>query len=296
VGEAGPAAVVAVTVIVVVGTGSGTVATAPQAAPPLAGTASPAQTVLLLGDSTATTLGIGLSLDADRYGANLIDKGILGCGVAEMPDVLVRGVEADVAPACNPSMPAGGKWPVLWGGWIVRYHPSIVAILAGRWEVSTVKWRGQWTDILHAAFAGYVRQQLQQAVDVASTGGAHVDLFTAPCYDSGEQSDGAPWPEDDSDRLDAYNDLVRKVAAANPQQASLVDLDGVVCPGGRFASAIAGVTVRAPDGVHFPYFSDTSPQTADPDSEAQVERFSAWIGSRLWRSILADGGKSAGAR
>jgi peptidoglycan/LPS O-acetylase OafA/YrhL len=287
---AAPVAVVTVTVIVVVGTGSGTVAAVTHAAPPPAGTTTPATTVLLLGDSTSITLAIGLSLDADRYGAKVIDKGILGCGVAEMPEVLVRGVEDKVTAACNPSTPASGQWPALWSGWITRYHPSIVAILAGRWEVSTVKWRGRWTDILQAAFASDVRQELQRAVAVASTGGAHVVLFTAPCFDSGEQSDGAPWPEDDRDRLDAYNDLVREVVAANPQQASLVTLDGVVCPGGRFASEIDSVTVRAPDGVHFPFFSQASPQAADPDSEAQVERFSTWIGPRLWPSILGGGG------
>jgi hypothetical protein len=138
---------------------------------------------------------------------------------------------------------------------------------------------------LHPAFAAYVRQQLERALEVASSGGAHVVLFTAPCFDSGEQSDGARWPEDEPDRLDAYNELVREVVAANPQRSALVNLDGVVCPGGRFQSVIDGVTVRAPDGVHFPFFSLSSPQTAEPDTEAQVERFSAWIGPRLWPAI-----------
>ena len=146
----------------------------------------------------------------------------------------------------------------------------MVAILAGRWEVSTVEWKGRWTDILDPAYAAYVRQQLQRAVDVASSGGAAVVLFTAPCYDSGEQFDGAPWPEDQPDRLNAYNTLVRQVVAANPQRATLVNLDGIVCPGGTFEIQIDGVTVRAPDGVHFPFsFDPGNPQTA-LDTGAQV--------------------------
>jgi hypothetical protein len=234
-------------------------------------------------------LSIGLSLDATHYGATVVDKGILGCGVAVVPELKRNGEDATVAPACNPSTPPAQQWPALWAGWIRSYHPAIVTILAGRWEVSTVEWRGRWTSILAPAFAGYVRRQLQRAVDIASSGGAPVVLFTAPCYDSGEQSGGAPWPEDQHNRLDAYNRVVREVVAANPKRATLVDLHAVVCPGGDYKTTIDGVTVRAPDGVHFPFFSPTNPQAADPDTEAVVTKFAGWIAPRLWPSIMAAG-------
>jgi peptidoglycan/LPS O-acetylase OafA/YrhL len=289
-----PVAVAVVSLTVVLATGAGTVAAVPAASPAPAGSSSSLSTVLVLGDSTALTLSIGLSYDAKRYGATVVDKGILGCGVAVMPEVRRTGVDATVAPACNPATPAGKQWPALWTGWIDQYHPAIVAILSGRWEVSTVEWRGQWTDILEPAFAAYVRQQLQRAVDVASSRGTPAVLFTAPCYDSGEQSNGAPWPEDQPDRVNVYNALVREVVASNRQKATLVNLYGVVCPGGTYETQIDGVTVRAPDGVHFPFFSPSSPQTADPDTEAQVRQFGAWVGPRLWPSIVAAGHKPAG--
>jgi peptidoglycan/LPS O-acetylase OafA/YrhL len=291
-----PVAVAAVTLTVVLATGAGQVAVA--GAPTRVSTgpsgSSGSHTVLVLGDSTALTLSIGLSYDATRYGATVVDKGILGCGVAVIPEVRRTGVDATVAPACNPSTPAGQQWPALWTGWIDHYHPAIVTVLAGRWEVSTVEWRGQWTDILEPAFAAYVKQQLERAVDVAASGGAPVVLFTAPCYDSGEQSDGAPWPEDQPDRVNAYNALVRQVAAADPQKATVVNLYGVVCPAGQYETQIGGVTVRAPDGVHFPFYSPTSPLTADPDTEAQVRRFGTWLAPKLWPSILAAGDGPAG--
>jgi peptidoglycan/LPS O-acetylase OafA/YrhL len=287
-----PVAVAAVTITVVIATGSGTVAAVPAPSPVPAGPSSSHSTVLVLGDSTALTLGLGLSYEATRYGFTVVDRGILGCGVAVVPEVSRHGVDAAVAAPCNPATPASGQWPAEWTGWIDRYRPAVVAVLAGRWEVSTVEWNGRWTDILDPAFAAYVRQQLQRAVDVGSSGGAPVVLFTAPCYDSGEQFDGAPWPEDQPDRLNAYNALVREVVAANPQRATLINLDGVVCPGGTFVTQIDGVTVRAPDGVHFPYsFDPGSPQTA-LDSLAQVSGFGAWIGPRLWPSIVAAGHKS----
>jgi peptidoglycan/LPS O-acetylase OafA/YrhL len=289
-----PVAVAAVTITVVLATGAGTVAAVPAPSPVRAGPSDSHTTVLVVGDSTALTLGLGLSYEAKRYGVTLVDQGILGCGLAVTPEVSRQGVDTSVPAPCNPTTPARGQWPALWAGWIDRYHPGVVAILAGRTEVSTVEWRGRWTDILDPAFADYVRQQLQRAVDVASSGGAAVVLFTAPCYDSGEQFDGAPWPEDQPDRLDAYNALVREVVAANPQRATLVNLEGLVCPGGSFETQIDGVTVRAPDGVHFPYSFDPGSPNTPLDTLAQVSGFGAWIGPRLWPSILAAGRKSAG--
>jgi hypothetical protein len=247
----------------------------------------------MLGDSTALTLSLGLSFDAGRYGARVVEKGIIGCGVAVVPEDIQAGVAAPMVAPCNPATPAAGQWPALWNGWIDQFHPTVVAILAGRWEVSTVEWKGRWTDILDPAYAAYVRQQLQRAVDVASSRGAAVVLFTAPCYDSGEQFDGAPWPEDQPDRLHAYNALVRQVAEANPQTATLINLDGLVCPGGTFESQIDGVTVRAPDGVHFPYSYDPGSPNTPVDTLAQLSGFGAWIGVRLWPSIVAAGNKKA---
>jgi len=288
-----PAAVVAVTITVVLATGSGTVAAVPARSPVPAGPSRSHTTVLVLGDSTALTLSVGLSYGASRYGASVVEKGIVGCGVAVVSEVSLHGVDSAMAPACNPATPAAAQWPALWTGWVDQYDPAVVAILAGRWEVSTVEWKGRWTDILDPAYAIYVRQELQRAVDVASSGGAAVVLFTAPCYDSGEQFDGAPWPEDRPDRLNAYNALVRQVAAANPQTTTLVNLDGIVCPGGNFETQIDGVTVRAPDGVHFPFaFDPSSPQTA-LDTGAQVIAFGGWLAPRIWPSIVAAGHKKA---
>jgi hypothetical protein len=50
--------------------------------------------------------------------------------------------------------------------------------------------------------------------------------------------------------------------------------------------------VRAPDGVHFPFFSPSSPQTADPDTETQVRQFGTWLAPRVWPSIVAAGNKT----
>jgi lysophospholipase L1-like esterase len=123
-------------------------------------------------------------------------------------------------------------------------------ILAGRWEVVDRTYEGRWTNIEDPAYAAYVQQQLERAVAVAGSGGAHVVLLTAPCYDSGEQPDGDPWPEDSPARLAIYNRIVDEVAASSPG-TSLIDFNAMACPGGNYEEYMDGIQVREADGVHF---------------------------------------------
>ncbi len=245
--------------------------------------------VMVVGDSTALTLGIGLTFAAGAYHATVVDKGILGCGVAEVSEVATQSEDepaTTVAP-CNPASPASERWPALWRKWVARYRPSIVAVLAGRWEVSDVFWHDTWTNITRPGFARYVRRQLELAVGIASSRGGHVDLLTAPCYSTGAATSTGPGPADSPRRLRSYNRIVREVVDADSSKASLVNLDGLVCPGGRYHQRVDGVTVRAPDGVHFPFYSLYQPGTADPDTLAEVRRFGRWLGKTLWPELLA---------
>jgi hypothetical protein len=66
--------------------------------------------VLLLGDSTALTLGEGLGepVTERTYDYVLSDDGIVGCGVADEPTVEVIEQQDQVGPACNGWPPAPG--------------------------------------------------------------------------------------------------------------------------------------------------------------------------------------------
>ncbi len=129
-----PAGVGAVVVAVLAAT-TGTTAVASTALPGGIGTtgstttttpASPASAepvrVLLFGDSVALTLGIGLSAAADqaKYGYVLSDKGILGCGVVDGPEVELMGARDTTPSACDgsplvPGEPAVDQpWPNQW--------------------------------------------------------------------------------------------------------------------------------------------------------------------------------------
>jgi hypothetical protein len=129
--------------------------------------------------------------------------------------------------------------------------PNVVVLLAGRWEVVDRLYQGQWTNILSPVYANYVKQQLDQASNLVTATGARMVFLTAPCTDEGEQPDGAPWPEDSPQRIGAYNQLVREVAAEHPTTDSVVDLNAATCPGGHYTTTVDGVAVRRSDGVHF---------------------------------------------
>jgi peptidoglycan/LPS O-acetylase OafA/YrhL len=241
------------------GTGTAGSSTATGAAVPSPTAAKPVR-VLLFGDSVALTLGLGLGLPKEQqtYGYVLSDKGILGCGVVFGPEVELMGVRDATAAACNgtpysPGEPAAQQpWPNQWLSAISEVKPNVAVLLAGRWEVVDREYQGSWTNILHPAFAAYVKRQLEQASQLVTAAGVHMVFLTAPCTDEGEQPDGAPWPEDDPARLAVYNKLVREVAAAHPTTDSVVDLFGAACPGGKYAGTVDGVVVRTPgDGVHF---------------------------------------------
>jgi peptidoglycan/LPS O-acetylase OafA/YrhL len=240
-----------------IGTGGGTTTTTSTVpgAPP---SAQPVR-VLLFGDSVALTLGLGLSdsTDQHKYGYVLSDQGILGCGVVNGPEVEVLGARDTTPSACNgspyvPGEPSASQpWPYQWLNAMGETKPNVVVLLAGRWEVVNREYQGQWTNILSPVFASYVKQQLNQASNLVTATGSRMVFLTAPCTSEGEQPDGAPWPEDSPQRIAAYNQLVREVAAEHPTTDSVVDLYAATCPGGRYATTIHGITIRRTDGVHF---------------------------------------------
>lgn len=267
---------------------------ATTAAPPSSVSAGRAPLrLLIMGDSEADTLGVGIQLGnppvTNERGAGVFGGGQIACGVVLGAETIQHGQVRPMAPACNVNTPVAERWPALVRADIEQDHPNVVLVVAGRIEVLDRRATdsGPWQNILQPGDAKDVEQQLDLAAQMGIAAHAHVELATAPCYSSGKQPDGDAWSEDDPARVRAYNALVRDVAAAHPGQVSVVDLDAVVCPGGTFQNAIDGVTVRAPDGVHYPFYSIDSPNVADPDTEGLVAAFGRWIGPRVMPEIAA---------
>ncbi len=75
-------------------------------------------------------------------------------------------------------------------------------------------------------------------------------LLTAPYTRRAERPDGGLYDEDLPERVDAWNRLLREVAARHPTKVTVFDLNRVVCPDGEFTWSIDGLRVRT-DGLHF---------------------------------------------
>ncbi len=200
-------------------------------------------------------MDIGLERVTPRdYGVEPFNDGILGCGVTDGAEYQEKGVDAPMAVQCT-GAPAKSQWPAVWKADIAKDHPNVVMILAGRWEVSNRTYDGHWTNIENPAYAAYVQARASEYGGQASPGQAApnaVVLMTAPCYDTGEQPDGQPWPEDSAARLSIYNDIVRSVAAATPG-TSLLNFNAMACPGGQYEEDMDGQQVRLADGIHFSF-------------------------------------------
>src|SRR5580698_6906915 len=206
--------------------GTATTTTAPSA--PTVTTNGPPVRVLLVGDSVAETLGEGLGEVSvqDKYDYILYDHAILGCGVADGPEVQVMGALDSIVPACGgPPAPNDDlsliiPWATQWAQEIAEIHPNVVVEGAGRWELVDRLYQGKWANILQPHFAAYVKSQLEKAADVVNAAGLPMVFLTAPCTDEPEQPDGDAWPEDDPARRDAYNRLIREIAADHPRTVS----------------------------------------------------------------------------
>lgn len=208
--------------------------------------------VLVVGDSVAWRLGFAMlaSQPQESYDVNIDNGAIVGCGVLRSTAYEAGGTRIPETRECNTSSPPSEQWPAQWKGDLAQFRPDVVVLLAGRWEVSERLIGGRWMHIGEPAFDGELRKSLEQAVQVGTSTGALMVLMTSPCFDSGEQDDGQPWPEDSAARLAAYNDTVRQVAAEHATTVQLDDLGGQLCPGGVFTTTFDGVQVRDGDGVH----------------------------------------------
>ncbi len=241
---------------VVVVTVAATLPSAAEAASPVRvqGVAyvGPPVKVLVFGDSVAWRLGFAMlaSQPQNSYDVSIDNGAIIGCGLVRSSQYLLYGLAHPEVPQCNPASPAADQWPAQWRGDLEQFDPNVVVVLAGRWEVSDRLIDGHWLHIGEPAFDATVRQSLEQAVQVGTSTGALMVLMTSPCFAPVEQDNGQVWPEDTPARLNAYNAIVRQVAAEHPATVQLDDFGAQLCPGGAYQESFNGVQIRDGDGMH----------------------------------------------
>ena len=85
-------------------------------------------------------------------------------------------------------------------------------------------------------------------MNILSSSGAPRDVATVPYSRGGEQPDGSLYPEDQPERVDQWNTMLRKTIGNHPD-VRILDLKKKLCPDGVYTAKVDGIQVRS-DGVH----------------------------------------------
>jgi lysophospholipase L1-like esterase len=197
-----------------------------------------ARTVAVFGDSMAWTM---MRYLPPTPGFRFINYTTIGCGIARGGPYRSAGQTLTQKPECE-------TWPSRWSQRVNHDRPDAVLLIIGRWETVDRVNEGHWTHIGDPAFDGYLRGELERALDTLGSTGAHVVVTTAPYNRRGEQPDGSLYPEDDPDRVEDWNALLRRVVDRHPN-ASVLDLNKKLGPDGGYSTKVDGIKMRS-DGLH----------------------------------------------
>ena len=193
----------------------------------------------VFGDSVAWTLVTYLPGHPEL---DVRDRTLMGCGISRTAPFRYAGRHyAGLMPACR-------AWPRIWRAAVARDDPDVALILVGRWETMDRVLDGRWTHVGDPAFDAHLRSELELAIRLAGARGAHVLLATEPYNRRWEQLDGSLYPEDEPERVTAWNHLLRDVARDHPD-VEVVELGARISPEGRFSWTAGGYQVRS-DGLH----------------------------------------------
>ncbi|HEY7106090.1 MAG TPA: acyltransferase family protein [Acidimicrobiia bacterium] len=225
-------------------------ARAKPASPDLSGLSAlaPSQpaNVLLLGDSVATTLGVGLDRVAESDPElTVANRATLGCGMLRRGEISMGLQLYEQAGECD-------DWADRWLTKIDEYQPNVVVLLTGAWDLLDRKIDGEWYSPGEVGFDRYFLSELDQATQLLASRGSKVVILTTPFFSRPELvgETGHDWPEYEPWRVDRINALYRDFLVAHPGRYTLIDLNRYVSPGGKFTDTLNGIPIRD-DGVHF---------------------------------------------
>lgn len=196
------------------------------------------RSVAVFGDSVAWTL---MRYLPETPGLHFSNYTTIGCGIARGGPYKTTGQTLTQKPECE-------TWPSRWAQRIDHDRPDIVLLMIGRWELVDRVNEGEWTHVGDPAYDAYLRGELDRALDILGSTGARVVVTTAPYNRRAEQADGSLYPEDDPDRADAWNDLLRGAAAKRPN-VTVLDFNKKLSPRGYYTNRVDGIQMRD-DGVH----------------------------------------------
>ena len=196
------------------------------------------RTVAVFGDSIAWTM---MRYLPPTPGLAFTNYTTIGCGIARGGPYRYVGQTLIQKPECD-------AWPSRWSQRINHDRPDVVLLMVGRWEVVDRMNEGSWTNIEEQGYEDYLRGELNRALDILGSTGARVVVTTEPYNRRAEKPDGSLYPEDNPDRVDEWNALLRSVVKTR-KNVELLDLNDKLGPGGYYTNWVDGIRMRS-DGVH----------------------------------------------
>ena len=203
----------------------------------------PPAKVLLVGDSLAFTLGVGMLPGEERYGVELADAGILGCAFTNQGQLNVSGVWQGQSAGCPDALQT-------WAREEKMLHAKAVIVELGYLDQFDWRLNGRQMHLGQRAFDAYVQGRINQYVKVLGRGGTKILFLSVPWSKPPAQPNGSPSPAGSSARHALINSMLEAAARRDPNQVQVLDIDKTVSPGNHYQASVNGEFCRF-DGIHF---------------------------------------------
>jgi hypothetical protein len=174
-------------------------------------------------------------------GFAFLDHTVIGCSLVRGTPYRYIGQTLEQRSECD-------SWPIRWSTQVSQDQPDVALLVIGRWETVDRVNEGQWTHIGDPTFDAYLNGELERALNIVSANGVRVVVATVPYSRGGEKPDGRLYPEDQPDRVNLWNTMLRKTVSHHPG-VQILDLNKKLCPDGVYTAKVDGIKVRS-DGVH----------------------------------------------
>ena len=196
--------------------------------------------VLVVGDSVAQSVAVGLQNVATEQSISVDDKAAPYCSLSYDDDTWYR--PKDRKPAKEPTVctTVVHGWPEA----VASFQPDAVLLLYGRAQIDDRLVNGAWLDPCDPAYLAWYQALTERAVADLGAHGATVFVVTAPPHRVFQLRNG-------DEGSACVNTALRALVAAKADPAvRLLDLDAWVCPAGVCIEKIDGVILRE-EGLHF---------------------------------------------
>ena len=205
----------------------------------------PPKRVLVIGDSLAFTLGVGLMQDEQRYGVEITNAAILGCAFTSSGALNVAGTWEAQSAGC----PAALKW---WTQLRRALRPQAVIIELGYRDQFDWRLGGRVAQLGQPAFDSYLQRRIDAYVRQFAGPGMKLLFLSVPWSDPPSLPDGSPAPAASPARHRAINGMLA-TAARSHAGVRVLNIDKIVSPGDHYQADVDGHVCRF-DGVHFSLF------------------------------------------